>query len=228
VTVPHKQAILPYLDLLTPAARKIGAVNAVYRQGRRIVGDNTDGDGYLMALKNQARFSICNKHCVVIGAGGAALAIVQALVKERPASLTILNRSARPASRLGAVLSQQNKRLHVGWTKLSAKVVDNQLARQSLQDADLVVNTTTLGMTESHWPDLDWVRTLKKSCLVSDIVYNPRQTTLLLTAQKCGLKILEGYGMLLYQGALAFEKFTGRPAPVKVMEKALLKALKNS
>lgn len=225
ITIPHKQTILKYLDDLTPEARCIGAVNTVYRHGAKIIGHNTDGAGFLLALEKFAHFSPRGMNCVIIGAGGAALAIAHALATSNAATLTLINRTPANAHQICRSVRQHQKRIRLGWAPLRQLVSSGKDARTALTQANLVINTTALGMKGNPWPDLSWLRCLKSGALVSDIVYNPRKTPLLAAAKKLGLKIHEGTGMLLYQGALAFEKFTGRKAPVAAMQRALLKSL---
>lgn len=225
VTVPHKLAIIKYLDALTPAAKKIGAVNTVYRRGKKVIGDNTDGAGFLASLKHQAGFHPRGKNCVIIGAGGAALGIAHALAASKCKTLTVINRSAANADKICLSVKKAQKMTQVKSIEVRHKISATPAALEALLDTDLVINTTTLGMKGIKWPDLGWVKKLGKKTLIADIVYNPRKTPLLGAAKKQKLRTLEGYGMLLYQGALAFTLFTRRKAPVEVMERALLRSL---
>lgn len=219
VTIPHKQVVMRHLDKLTPVAKQIGAVNVVERRGQRLIGHNTDGAGYLMSLKKLAGFRPRGKNVVMVGAGGAALAIAHALGTVGIQSLTIFNRDAAKARRLIVRLRQTYPAInfHAGpWP--ATEGLPNQ--------PHLFINATAMGMNGQPWPDLGFLATLPRSTLVSDIVYNPVNTELLRTARRHQLKTHPGYGMLLFQGALAFEIFTGRKAPVGVMRRALLRSLK--
>lgn len=218
VTIPHKQAVMRHLDKLTPEAMRIGAVNVVERRGQRLIGHNTDGAGYLMSLKKLAGFHPRGKNVVMGGAGGAALAIAFALCGAGVGSLTILNRDVAKAARLAQQLRKIYKRTrvhHGGWP---GEV-------EVFSSAHLFINATSLGMTGQKWPSLAFLSHLPHHALVSDIVYNPKETALLRAARRHRLKTHYGYGMLLFQGALAFEILTGKKPPAGVMEPALLRAL---
>jgi shikimate dehydrogenase len=219
VTVPHKVAIKKLVDRLTPEAQAIGAVNTIYHSQGKLIGHNTDGAGYLASLKNEASFAPKGKYAVMIGAGGAALAVGHALCQAEIKSLHIANRDGKKAIKFAKRLANSYPRLI-----LSAGNLDS-LNEQTLGKAHLLVNTTQMGMQDTPWIALNFLKSLPRTALVSDIVYNPRQTELLKAARRLKLKTHEGLGMLLHQGALAFQKFTGKKAPIDVMRRALLKAL---
>lgn len=220
VTVPHKQTVIRYLDTLSPTAKKTKSVNTIYWHQNKLVGDSTDGAGYIASLKKEAHCSPKNKNVVMIGAGGASLAIAVALCEAGIGSLTLVNRHVRKAQ------NQIRK-----YRKIFPKIVFNEVPATldifDFSHIHLLINATSLGLKNNPWPCLDFVKKLPKGTLVSDIVYNPKWTPLLKMAKKQGLKTHFGYGMLLYQGALAFEKFTGKKAPVATMKKALLRKLVN-
>jgi shikimate dehydrogenase len=224
VTIPHKQAVIPYVDALSPTAQKTRSVNTVYWHQNQLIGDSTDGAGYIASLKYDAQFNPKNLNVVILGAGGASLAIVVALGEMGIKSLTLINRHWQKAK-------NQIRKYRKIFPKIDFHVLPAMTHRGSTPDTfdfsqtHLLINATSLGMKNNPWPSLDFVKKLPKGTLVSDIVYNPKWTPLLKAAKKQGLKTHFGYGMLLYQGALAFEKFTGKKAPVAVMKKALLKKL---
>lgn len=222
VTIPHKQAVIPFLDELTPEAKAIGAVNTIYFENEKLMGHNTDGAGYVQSLKNHLEEPLEELGVVVVGAGGASRAICYNLLKEDVGELLLVNRDAQKGLALvehlrtlfpaqSFSLSQQNWEpfLQNGWAL-----------------ADVLINTTSLGLkNENPWPTLDFVAKLPKHCTVSDIVANPRETQLLNDAKSSGLRTIEGWEMLLNQALLAFEKFTQKKAPAPIMEQALLKSL---
>ncbi len=208
VTVPHKQAVMPHLDEMTDAARTIGAVNTIVVRQNRLIGHNTDGDGFLAALC-ETGLEPAGKRALVLGAGGAARAVVYAL-SQTSCAATIHNRTAQRAIELARHVQVQ--------------------AAATLPDPahfDLLVNATSVGM----WPQTDaspWPDTLPLSChlIVFDLVYNPAETRLLAQARAAGAAAISGLGMLIHQGALAFEMWTGVSPPVGVMRVAAQEALK--
>lgn len=219
VTVPHKQAVVDFVDSLSSTAKRTNSVNTIYWHKNKLMGDSTDGAGYVTSLKNEARFLAKNKNIVILGAGGASLAIAVALCESGITLLTLVNRHIEKAK-------NQIKKYQKIFPKIAFAAIDfTKINAFDFTHTHLVINTTSLGLKNNPWPSLDFVKNLKKNTLVSDIVYNPKWTPLLMAAKKQSLKTHFGYGMLLYQGVLAFEKFTGRKAPVAVMKKILLKNL---
>jgi shikimate dehydrogenase len=217
VTIPHKVAVVPLLDSLDPLAEKIGAVNTVVNANSKLKGYNTDAEGFLRAL-TEHDFKPKNKKVVVLGAGGASRAISFILTKEG-ASLTILNRAqeldwAEDIARLiRADLGSEVKVLELG-----------NLAK-ALPGADLLVNATSVGMSPATNASPVPAGLLVKIPLVFDIVYNPIKTKLLQDAAAAGAKTISGVDMLAWQGALAFEKWTGQHAPVDLMRQEAVKML---
>jgi shikimate dehydrogenase len=216
VTIPHKEAVFPLLDELGGQSARVGAVNTIVNRSGRLFGFNTDGPGFVSALKNEAYFDPAGKHILLLGAGGAARGIAFALAEARAASIDILNRSHARAARLAADVGASTE------APVSALAGDGALARY-----DCVVNCTSIGMHGGPAPagtPCD-VTKLRPGALVADIVYAPEDTPLLVAARAAGLKTLPGLPMLIYQGALAFELWTGVRAPVEVMFEAARKAL---
>jgi shikimate dehydrogenase len=216
VTIPHKEAVIPLLDELGGQSARVGAVNTIVNRDGRLFGFNTDGPGFVAALRNEARFEPAGKAIMLIGAGGAARGIAFALAEARAGRIVIANRSLARAERLAADVAVG------GYRSVSAVSPDLSLASY-----DGVVNCTSIGMhgggAENGLPtDLS---TAKPGALVVDIVYAPEQTPFLRAAVARELPTLGGLPMLIYQGALAFELWTGIPAPVDVMFDAARKAL---
>jgi len=219
VTIPHKVAVIPFLDELDPLAQKIGAVNTIVNDDGALTGYNTDASGFLQALLERG-IEPRGKNVVVLGAGGASRAI-SFILAERGAHLVILNRlleldwAEELASRISQVFKKEVEALELNKEKL-AKV---------LEKADILVNATSVGMSPNRdetpvSPDL-----LKPSLTVFDIVYNPIKTRLLREAEAAGAETISGVDMLVWQGALAFELWTGVKAPVKLMKDAAIKGL---
>ncbi|MGC9333775.1 MAG: shikimate dehydrogenase [Anaerolineae bacterium] len=219
VTVPHKQAIMAYLDGVTEAVRGIGAVNTIIADRGRLTGHNTDGDGFLAALR-EAGFEPAGRQALVLGAGGAARSVVCALASEGCA-VTIHNRSIARARQL--VEEMQHLGLEGPITWVQGEV---GLARLDLGAFELLVNATSAGM----WPRTDaspWPGglVLPSHWTVFDLVYNPAETRLLARARSAGAKAVGGLEMLVHQGALAFALWTGQDAPVEVMRAAARQAI---
>lgn len=197
VTLPHKENVYGLVTIADEATRKLGAVNTVYQREGITLGTNTDGEGFLNSLKSGApSFTIRNGRAVVLGAGGAALAIVNALLNEGAEEVMVVNRSLEKAEALRTRFG--NKLKPVNW--------DNRAG--VLSEADLLVNTTSLGMTGQPDLDIDLSR-LPASAVVTDIVYTPLRTKLLDDAAARGHVVVEGLGMLLHQAVRGFELWFG-------------------
>ena len=216
VTVPHKAAVMPLLDSVSPLAARAGAVNTIVPHDGRLVGENTDIVGFARALREAAEASMPAR-AVVLGAGGAARAVVLALSEQSVAEITVVNRTSTTAEALAVALSDSAPSPIAArpWDQLPA-VVDG---------ADCLVNATSLGWKRGEMPlDAALLDRLAPNALVADLTY--RQTDLLIAAAARALRCLDGLPMLLYQGATAFTLWTGRDAPVEVMRAALTKALR--
>lgn len=225
VTVPYKEKVIPYLDVLTEKARLIGAVNTVYRKAGKWFGTNTDVDGFLRSLKEDGGFRPKGKRILLLGAGGAARAVTYGLAHEGAKSITITDLHEEKAD---AVIG--HFRLIFPRTVFLKIRGEETPLRETLREADLVVNATTVGLKASDRALLarEWIPKAsgKRRIFFYDLIYHPSRTRLLREAAGKGHRTSNGLGMLLYQGAYAFEYWTGQKAPVAVMKKALLKALK--
>lgn len=216
VTVPHKQAVMPALDDVRDDARAIGAVNTIVNRDGRLIGHNTDAAGFLRALR-EAGFSPTGCRAVVLGAGGAARAIVYALLSE-DAQVTIANRTVERAT----ALAQRSSEYFDAEPAVVPLSTTDDLAG-AIAAADLLVNATSVGMSPAVDADpLPAEITLPPTITVYDLVYSPRNTKLLQRAHAAGVTAVDGLGMLLHQGAVAFELWTGRDAPIDIMRAALL------
>ena len=220
VTVPHKEAVIPYLDEVDQWATTAGAVNTIVNREGRLTGYNTDGLGFLRALLEVNGFAPQGRRALVLGAGGAARGVVLALVRDGVGHLTVANRTLSRAERL--VQIAQDGGVSALAIPLAGSALDGEAA-----SADLIVNCTTLGM--AHGPDEQATplsrRQIPPTALVNDLVYNPKETPLLRLAAQAGAQVLGGIHMLVYQGAASFEMWTGQPAPVPVMLEAATRAM---
>ncbi|OPY57865.1 MAG: Shikimate dehydrogenase [Pelotomaculum sp. PtaU1.Bin035] len=226
VTVPHKQAVLSLLDEITGEARLIGAVNTIVNNSGRLIGDNTDGRGFLRALKEKAGFTPAAKKILILGAGGAAraVAVQSALAGARKVFLS--NRSKNRAEVLADLVTMKSG-VEVEVVPWPGCGEEPDLA-EALYCADLVVQTTPVGMYPNEGSTIQLPYTLFRPGQVAcDLVYNPVETLFLKSASQAGATVVDGLGMLLYQGVLAFELWTGASAPVDIMRKALANAVIN-
>jgi len=224
VTIPHKQAVLPLLDEITEEARLVGAVNTIVNRSGRLVGDNTDGKGFLRALKEKAGFIPAGKAALILGAGGAARAVAVQLALAGVKKVFLSNRSEKRADALASLLAAKAKVevAVVPWPDGKEKTCLVEV----MQSADLVVQATPVGMYPDDRSTVPLPYAMFRPGQVAcDLVYNPVETLFLKGARQAGATAVEGLGMLLYQGALAFELWTGVAAPVEVMRKALLEAV---
>ena len=218
VTVPHKQEALALVDAMSDDVRALGAVNVIANDNGTLAARNTDVTGFVRALREDAGADLRGKRVLLLGAGGAARAIVLGLAREGIASLAIANRTAQRALDVAAVAAGMVSRIEA--IPLAPEALANEAA-----DADLIVNSTTLGMTGVGGPAPLEARAIPAAALVYDIVYNPPDTPLLLEAKAAGAQTLGGLAMLVYVGAEAFEQWTGLKAPVDVMMAAAEKAM---
>ncbi len=216
VTVPHKQNIVPLLDELSEEARLIGAVNTIEVKDGRLIGHNTDGRGFLRSLKEDARFNLKGKKILFIGSGGAARAVGFSLALAGAAGIFFRDIDEQKAGALASDIR----------TKTGAKVesIQEEALADYAAETDCLINATPLGLKKSDPLPLrrEYIR---KNHLVCDLVYNPPETMFLKAAKATGAKRLPGIGMLLYQGAIAFEIWTGTRAPVQTMKNALTRQM---
>lgn len=219
VTIPHKQSVLPLMDSLSREAKLIGAVNTVIVKGKKLIGNNTDGTGYLASLKKEAGFDVAKKKVILVGAGGAARAIGVALGLKKAREVYIINKPASMAYDLAKKLNRDFPQTTYGASPLDS------LDMFFWSSANLLINASAMGMKGIKlWPAP--LAKLSRKTLISDIIYNPLETPLFKRAKRLKLKTHPGWGMLLYQGALSFEMWTGKKAPIRVMKEALLEALR--
>ncbi len=221
VTIPHKINVKDYIEahgILDDDAKRLGAVNTVKVEGKKLRGSNTDGPGFNRSLVNDLGFDVTDKTVIVFGAGGASRAVVMNL-GNRPKKIYITDVDSKKALELATHYRAyyDEKRLHCVFSHDISSVI---------KEAELLINATPIGMKDGDPMPLD-KDLLHDKLAVYDLVYNRPETALVHEALKRKLKAVTGLGMLLYQGAIAFEIWTGKEAPVDIMREALNNALKN-
>jgi shikimate dehydrogenase len=217
LTIPHKVAVMALLDDIAPDARMIGAVNTVRRSGDRFIGENTDGKGFLRGVREGAQIDPAGKRVLLLGAGGAARAIAVELALAGAAQIAIYNRSEQRGSEMA-----HDVRGRTGAAVSFA--VWRETCRIS-RDVDILVNATSIGL----YPDVDAMPDVALDdaaphLLVCDVIPNPPETPLMKAAQARGLRTLNGLSMLVYQGVIGFQMWTGQTPPEAVMKAALEQA----
>lgn len=211
-TIPHKVAVIEHLDGLGESASAMGAVNCVVRRGDKMIGENTDGKGFLQSLRSVTDPK--GKKLVVFGAGGAARAITVEATLAGAASLTVVNRGEERGKQLVELLQ--------GKVKANAEFVPWNGDYKIPADTDIVINATSIGL----FPDVDArvaldVETLKPNMIVADVIPNPPRTRLVRDAEARGCKVLDGLGMLVNQGVIGIKYWTDVDVDPRVMRKAL-------
>lgn len=201
LTMPHKVDILPYLDEIEETAAQIGAVNTVKIQDGRLLGFNTDGGGYMEALRN-AGYDLQGKRILILGAGGVVRTLALQAAKNGAQEIRILNRTVEKAEEICRLVQETTSAVAESWT--------DEILFQRCADCDIFIQATPLGMhgVERDFEDLGFLSALPKTALVSDLIYNPPSTKLLTHAKQEGLATLNGLGMLIYQALLADRIYT--------------------
>ncbi|MDD4600421.1 Shikimate dehydrogenase (NADP(+)) [bioreactor metagenome] len=208
VTIPFKVDVMPYLDEIDSTARFIGAVNTIVIKNGKSIGYNTDAEGFIKSLQQKA-IVIKNRNAVLLGAGGAARAVVCGLIGYGVSQITVLARNRDKAEQFAQ--SFENPTIFGGaW--------DNDTAKKAMRSCHILINCTPLGMHPmiDNAPPLDWDN-VASNAAVCDLIYNPTTTKFLATAAQSGYRTLNGEGMLVEQAALAFKLWTGQEAPRNVM-----------
>jgi shikimate dehydrogenase len=203
VTMPHKKSVASAVDGLSPTAAKLGAVNCITRDGDRLVGENTDGIGFVDSLRSQLQMDLDGLTIVIVGAGGAARSIALATA-DHGAKVGVFNRTAKSAEQLVEIVGA------------SSAVVQEE----AIRDADLVVNATSLGMDKGDSLPFD-LNFLSKGQSLIDLIYEPEKTALLAEAESLGVRTLNGVAMLLHQAGEQFRLWTGCEPPLQEMAQAV-------
>lgn len=216
ITVPYKEKVIPFLAQVSSEVQLIGAVNTVKVSGNKLEGFNTDGQGFLRHLK-ELKFKAQGKNIAVLGSGGAAKAVCVYLAQENPKKISLYDIDKQKLS----ALVRQLKDNFAGTDFYAADTLEDL----NTQGSSLLVNATPCGMKESDPLPLA-KEFIHKNLFVYDLIYNPQETKLLKAAKESGARISNGLRMLLYQGMLSFEIWTGKPAPQEIMREALEGGLK--
>lgn len=222
VTIPHKESVIPYLDILDDSAKLISAVNTIKLEDGRLKGFNTDGLGFLKSLKIDAQEEAKGKNIIILGAGGAARAIAIQMALEEAKSITIANRTAERGMELAGYINSRGKGQRA--KDINAISLDDSKLVEYFREADIIINTTSVGMKDNDTPLFPY-NYISDRHLVCDIVYKPIETKLLKEASVRGARILNGLGMLIYQGSLSFKIWTGHEMPVEIVRKVLIDEL---
>jgi shikimate dehydrogenase len=214
LTIPHKVKVLKYLDEVAPDAALIGAVNTVRRQDKKLIGENTDGKGFLRSLKEDAKIDPACKQAVILGAGGAARAISVELALAGTKQITIVNRTTARGQELVKLLNEK--------TNAKANFVEWDKRVEIPPVTNILVNATSIGL----YPDIEAkpdivYSDIRSDMIVCDVIPNPLATAFLEEAESRRAKTLDGLGMLVYQGAIGFTMWTGLEAPIDAMYQAL-------
>ncbi len=226
VTIPYKEEVMNFLDEIDEMAAEIGAVNTIVKEESTLRGHNTDAAGFLRALREDGQFDPAGKNATILGAGGASRAVCHALISSGVSSLTLVNRSKDRADDLAEAL--RDTVTARGWqARIEVASWGMQETTSALEDSALLVNCTSMGMKHGGQEKLSPLKAdrIPARLLVYDLVYNPALTPLLKAAVAAGARILGGLPMLVYQGAAAFQLWTGKEAPVDAMLDAAREAL---
>lgn len=210
-TIPHKVAVLPYLDELSPAAELMGAVNCANRVGDKLVGENTDGKGFVQSLRETG--DPAGKKVVILGAGGAARAIAVELGLAGVSDITIVNRSAARGEELVGVLRDR--------VKIQAQFAALHGDYEVPADAAIFINATSIGLGDAKARVPVAAGSLRPELIVADVIFNPPETWLIRTAADRGCRTLDGLGMLVNQAVIAFKIWTGSEPNAGLMRDAL-------
>lgn len=213
VTIPHKQHVMRYLDEISPGAESIGAVNTIVNENGKLIGYNTDGAGFVQGLMRKLKTPLEDARILVIGAGGASRAICYALAESNSKTIAIANRTLEKANHIKEECMRPEDR-----------VVTLNEAAETLSLYNIVINTTSIGMDKDTNLPLD-LTNLVPGTVLSDIIYNPIKTHWLQEGERKSAIVDNGVAMLVYQGALAFEKWTGIKPDVQLMEEIVIEKL---
>ncbi len=222
LTLPHKEAALKWVQMVSPEVEKIGAINTVVVRRGELVGYNTDVEGFLLSLQNDLGFRPQGKKALVFGAGGAARAAIYALAQSRIQSIIVGNRTEVRVRRLVQEFQRHFPAVSIEWFTLSEESIQKRA-----QQVDLIVQATSTGMSGGAPPKISW-REISKTTSVIDLVYRPPDTSFVKGALSVGVKATGGLGMLLHQGAASFKLWTGREMPLALVRKCLLQELSRS
>ena len=217
VTIPHKESVVPLLDELDRDAELIGAVNTIVIKGSRLIGYNTDAQGFGNAFAEEVGRSLAGRCVMLFGAGGAARAVLAELAKEGVSDIMVVVRALERGRAMANDLLADHRDVRVDVYPFEALHTD-------IRRPDVLINATSVGLLPQD-PVLIPSGFVTSRMVVCDLIYNPPVTPLLDAAKQMGAVSMNGLGMLVHQGALAFELWTGEQPPINVMRESLLKAL---
>jgi shikimate dehydrogenase len=214
ITMPYKTDVIQYLDELSPDAEIMGAVNLIRKDGEKLIGENTDGKGFMRSLIEDADVNAKGKKVVLLGAGGAARAIAVELALSGASSIIIVNRTESRAKALASLLIEK--------TNIRAKSDKWDTSYIIPEDTNILINATSIGFSPdiNSRPDIEYA-SISRGMIVCDVVMNPPRTLFLQEAEIRGATVIDGLGMIAYQGAIGFKMWIGIGAPVQVMKDAL-------
>ncbi len=216
VTIPHKEKIISFLDAISPEATLTGAINTIVNDNGKLTGYNTDVGGFLRAIKDDLEINPKGLRVFLLGAGGAARAVLTALSMKGAKEIYIINRTLEKAVSLASAFKKHFPQIPIFPYSLD----DSQAVGKSIKSSDLLVNATSSGMEGINSINLK-LELLPKKSKIYDLVYKPRETGLVKNGKTLGLRASGGLSMLLYQGAESFELWTGENAPIHVMRQAI-------
>lgn len=221
LSMPHKQKVLPLLDELSPEAKLIGAVNTIVNHEGKLIGHNTDGAGFMRSLEELA-LDIRGKEITILGAGGAATAIICQAALDGVQTINVISRKSANFSKMERKIKEIQKKSDCLIHLIESDAANAITA--ACQRSCLLINGTNVGMgeLEGQLPMIA-ISDLHPNLAVSDIIYHPAETQLLLEAKRVGAKTMNGLGMLIHQGAVAFELWTNESMPIEMVKDALLK-----
>ncbi len=218
VTMPHKQKVIQLLDDISDDAKIIESINTVKNENGELIGYNTDGRGLAKAL-DEAGIDYKGKKIVILGAGGAARAVAIQLAFDRAAEIVMANRTPSKAEEIMNTINEK-----IPTSKGKAIGMDEEVIKEELKDASILINCTSIGMKNTiDQSPINNIDTFHKDLFVVDIIYDPLKTKLMSIAEEAGCKTMNGIDMLIYQGALAFNIWTGEDMPIEYIKEVLFK-----
>lgn len=216
LTMPHKKKVIEFLDEVSEDAKIIGSINTVKNENGKLIGYNTDGRGFIKALQ-EAGVDFHGKKIVMVGAGGAARAVAIQLAFDGAGEVVMFNRTLSAAEEIVGTINN-----NIPASKGRALEINEIVLKEELKDAAVLINCTSLGMKSSvNESIVTTPETLHKDLFVADIIYDPSKTKLLSIAEEAGCKTMNGLGMLIWQGAIAFKIWTGQDMPVDLIKKEI-------
>lgn len=217
LTMPHKIEIMKFLDGIDPLAEKIGSVNTVKIIDGQLIGYNTDGEGFVTSLEVEKNIKCDENTFIIIGAGGASRAITTTIALRNAKRIYIANRTLEKAANLSNIIKEKT-----GYKDCIPLSLEKDNLKEYVDSSNVLINTTNVGMHPYEDISPIDISFLRKELTVADVIYSPKRTVLLKAALEKGCDVINGEGMLLYQGYIAFEIWTGLKAPKMTMKESLI------